>query len=191
MRKLAIGAGWLVLLPLSLVAQQTPQAELFTGYSYARMEEEDLHGWNGSIAGNINKNLAIVADFSGHYMSSEETVRGLTLEQKLRFHSFMFGPRVSEQPHPRLIPFAHALFGGSRIFVFEKIRTPTGRELSDEDTLTGFAMAVGGGLDFKASDRIAIRVAQAEYFLLRAEEIKHEGARISGGIVFRLGRKED
>ncbi len=51
-------------------------------------------------------------------------------------------------------------------------------------------MALGGGLDLTANDRFFIRLIQADYFLIRADRIKHEGLRVSAGIVLRFGRRE-
>lgn len=56
-----------------------------------------------------------------------------------------------------------------------------------------FAMALGGGVDWKASPRIAVRLFQVEYVLTRfgllGSATNQHNARISGGVVFRFGEQ--
>ena len=109
MRKLVLITGVLVLLPLSLIAQEIPKAELFTGYSLLRMEKTNLHGVNVSLGANINRNLAIVTDFSGNFGSSNERVFGLSSDVDFRSFSFTVGPRAGERFNDRWHVFVHAL----------------------------------------------------------------------------------
>src|SRR5213596_2891209 len=74
MQKFAIGVVFLCLLPLAAMAQDTPKAEVFGGYSYLRVNELsglgiglNLNGWNGSVTGNVNDWFGVKADFSGQY----------------------------------------------------------------------------------------------------------------------------
>ena len=189
MRKQALLAGVFLLLPLSLMAQSTPKADLSLGYSYLRLEETDLHGWNISLAGTINKNLAMVADFSGHYSSDQQTIGSNTFTSDLNAHTFLGGPRVSETVGGKWTPYVHALFGVSRLNASTDARTASGTASSVESSDTGFAMALGGGFDIKASENVSIRLIQGDYFLVRPEGVKSEGARISAGIVLHIGRK--
>ncbi|MCI0389216.1 MAG: hypothetical protein MOB07_10710 [Acidobacteria bacterium] len=131
----------LLFLPLVAVAQEAPKAELFTGYSYLRPEGVNGHGFNGSIAGNINKHFGLVADI-GVYRISDfgESATGVT---------YLFGPRISGRSE-RVNPFIHALFGGARVS-------------DDFGGTNAFAFALGGGLDIKASDSVAFRIAQVDY----------------------------
>src|SRR5262245_24036099 len=45
--------------------------ELFAGYAYLRADSENgranLNGWTLSVEGNLNRSLALVADFDGTY----------------------------------------------------------------------------------------------------------------------------
>jgi hypothetical protein len=148
--------------------QETPAAELSAGYSYFRAGGPDglnLHGGSVSLAGNANRWLGVVGDY-GLYHTQPSGFGGIN------FHSFMAGPRFSYRSSSRVTPFAQVLVGG-----FHGLST------------TGFAWSVGGGLDVKVSEHIAIRPVQAEYMMLRAEgEILNCG-RVSAGIVFRFGRR--
>ena len=187
MRKPTWVAVVFLLLPVSLLAQSTPKADLSLGYSYLRIEEIDLHGWNISLAGRINKNLAMVADASGHYNSEQQTIGGNSFSSDLRLHTFLGGPRVSETVAGKFTPFVHALFGVSRVSSSSDARISGGSSASVENADTGFAMALGGGFDIKASDKVSIRLIQGDFFLVRPDGVKTEGARLTAGIVLHIG----
>jgi len=195
MRNAILAAGLLVFLPLSLLAQAqdpypAPKAEVFAGYSLLRIDGATSNGWDFSIAGNLSNNLGIVADASGHYNRESSVTGAGTTNSRLNFHSFLAGPRLTERRYKWISPFTHALFG------FSRVNGSLGQSLtgvpstSSKNDVSGFAMALGGGLDITADDRFFIRLIQADYFLVRADKIKHEGARISAGILFRFGRRE-
>jgi len=197
MRTVVRRAVWLLLLPLPLMGQYdvaprpTPKAELFGGYSYIRLEGMDLQGWNFSLAGNVNKNLGIVADASGHYNRDTTTDSLGRTESKLNFHTFLAGPRVTERSLKWLTPYAHALFGMTRVNGEVTFTPAGGAAISTNNDQTGFAMTLGGGLDINVSDSVFYRLLQADYYLIRADKLKHEGLRLSAGILFRFGRKTD
>ncbi len=53
-------------------------------------------------------------------------------------------------------------------------------------------MTAGGGIDFKASKRISVRVAQAEYFMTKLPDglnNRQNNLRIGAGVVLRLSGK--
>ena len=160
----------------SALAQDVPKAEVLGAYSWAG---GNFHGWNASLTGNVTKRFGIVADFSGHY--------GSELEGPLRIHqdshSFLFGPRFSFRG-TRLTPFVYALFGATR---FHESVIISGQKLSDSDT--GFSSALGGGLDVKVNDRIAIRAFQLDYFRPNFFGEAHNGGRLAVGVVLHVGKK--
>ena len=49
--------------------------ELFTGYAYLRTDSEhgrtNLKGWTVSVEGNVNRTVALVADFDGLYRRNQ------------------------------------------------------------------------------------------------------------------------
>ncbi|MEK6337185.1 MAG: outer membrane beta-barrel protein [Acidobacteriota bacterium] len=161
---------------VAVMAQEVPKVEIFGGYSWAGA---NFHGWNGSLAGNVTKSFAIVADFSGHYGSELDGVVRINKDA----HSFLFGPKLARRGK-RLTPFAYALFGATR---FHESATIAGQHLSGVDT--GFSMAFGGGLDVKLSDRLALRAFQLDYFRPSFFGEAHNRGRLAFGIVLRLGKK--
>ena len=73
MRNILAAAGLFLFLPLLLLGQEgpgpypAPKAEVFGGYSFVRLEGNSMNGWDFSLAGNVNNNVGIVGEFSGHY----------------------------------------------------------------------------------------------------------------------------
>ncbi|HEV8486476.1 MAG TPA: outer membrane beta-barrel protein [Blastocatellia bacterium] len=203
MKKVLWLIGVALLSSFSAVAQETPKSEVFGGYSYFHSDGGgSLHGWNGSAGVNLNKWLGVVADFSGHYGSSSTSVStaviglpGLSVEASAdsNIHTFLVGPQVSYRKDDRLTPFGHALLGLSR--VHERGTATTTVPLlgtttfNFNDTDTGFAMGLGGGLDVKMTRSVALRLIQADYLMTRLNGNNQNNARISVGFVFRFGAR--
>jgi opacity protein-like surface antigen len=176
LRKALCAMCLVFLASLPAMAQDVPKAEVFGGYSWAG---GNFHGWNASVTGNVNKQLGIVADFSGHYGS--ELDGPILVKQDA--HSFLFGPRFSFRGK-RLTPFVYALFGATR---FHESATIAGQNLFHSDT--GFSSALGGGLDIKVNDRVAIRAFQIDYFRPNFFGEAHNRGRLAFGVVLHLGKK--
>jgi opacity protein-like surface antigen len=164
---------------------------LFGGYSYFRNEGgRGLHGWNGSITANHNKWFGLVVDVSGHYDSQSfrfnDTRGNLSLfDAKTSKHSILVGPRLSYRNKSRAVPFAHILFGVTRVHE-ESTNFSTFFTSIFKRNENGFAGAAGGGLDVGLSKNLALRVIQADYFLTHVNGTQHN-ARASVGLVFRFG----
>jgi hypothetical protein len=204
--------------PLALLAQETPRVEVFTGYSYLRASDSHFqrvnqNGWDLSVAANFSRSFSLVADISNHYGTKGGAFNSTTgaftpIGTGGKGFSFLFGPQVSYRGVPRLTPFARVLFGGMRASKLEMNSTSSGgtdggfgivagplcTALYCVVPATSFAMALGGGLDVKATDRIWIRPFQMDY--VRAEITTGYGTiatqndlRVSAGIVFRFGRR--
>src|SRR5947207_1245557 len=98
MRKLLFVASLLLLLPLAALAQDKPKVEVFGGYSYLRSDDDffsdhlDLHGWNVSATGNLNKWFGVKADFSGHYTS---VTISPGVKADVSGHLFLVGPQFA------------------------------------------------------------------------------------------------
>ena len=207
MRRMLLVVSLFFLLPLCANAQETPSVEVFGGYSYFHTENGgDLHGWNGSVAANLNKWFGLVADVSGHYESRSSnlvvnvpdfpTLPGLPpvefrFKVDTNIHTIMVGPRFSYRKIEKITPFAHALFGVSRTHTEIESRS-TSFESFSSDNNTRFAMAIGGGLDVKLSKSLALRVIQADYVykslgFTRGLFDTHHNFRAGVGLVFRFG----
>jgi opacity protein-like surface antigen len=182
MRKLSLILSLTVLLSINALAQeekkQIPVVELYGGYSYAG---GNFHGWNASITGNVNDWLGLTADISSH---SGEFREGDFFREQQRASSYLFGPRFSIRKARRVTPFVHALFGASHLSTRE---TFFGQTTTASDT--GFGMVLGGGLDVRLNDRVAIRAFQLDYLRTNFFGQGSNRGRLSFGIVFRFGKK--
>lgn len=176
---------WLIpmvlLLSVPLRAQEAapakvPQVEIFGGYAYALAdfgnEDVNLNGWNFSLTENVNSWLGGTADFSGHY--------GQPSGVNVNAHLFLFGPTFTLRKSRSIAPFSHILLGG--------IRADRGF-IGVSESVTKFAAAFGGGLDLRVHEKVAIRLFQADYFVTPFFGQRQDNLRVSGGIVFRLGKK--
>lgn len=148
-------------LPVS--AQDYPKGELFGGYQFTHLEPNlNANGWNASITGNANRWFGVTADFGGAYKNGG------------RIHTVMAGPVFSLRQSEKVTPFAHVLLGAA---------VASGGGTSS----TAFATAVGGGLDVKVNEHVAVRLVQADWLLFRSGGITDKkNARVSAGIVFRF-----
>ena len=175
LKKVFCAMSLIVFALIPATAQEVPKAEVFGGYSWSG---GNFHGWNTSLTGNVTKRFGIVADFSGHYGSELGLVR-----VNQHAHSFLFGPRISFRGK-RLTPFAYGLFGATR---FAESAVINGQRLSAVSN--GFSLAIGGGLDVKVNDRIAIRAFQLDYFRPIINDEPNNRGRLAFGVVLRLGKK--
>src|SRR2546425_4060801 len=188
-----------------------PKVEVFVGYSALGESgsraislgpnasvggDYEGQGFETSIIRNFSKRFGIKGDFSAHF--NNESARGpiaactpacTTVTQnfqlKTRVYNFLAGPEFKARNSTRFTPFAHVLAGvahtsatfttpGSTFNIFLK--------RSD----TGFAMALGGGLDIRATKRVSFR-GQIDYnpvFVHDSNSGTRDFVRISLGVLF-------
>jgi hypothetical protein len=106
---------------------ETPKAELYVGYDYARVSSGDSYNFNGGsgqLTYNVRNWLGIVGDLGGYYTGNGA---------RAGIISYMFGPRITLRRRGRLTPFAQGLFGGARSI--------------DNSPMNVLAMTAGGGVD--------------------------------------------
>ena len=155
----------------------TPRAEAFLGYSYLRVSESgvsaNLNGGSGNIAFNVNDWFGLVADVGGYHLGS---VAGTPVDANL--FTYLFGPRISFRRNERVTPFLQALFGGAHA---------SASAFGGSGSEHAFAWSGGGGLDVRLGRVLAWRLVQAEYLMSRFGGSTQNNARISTGIVFRIG----
>jgi len=117
-----------------------------------------LNGWNASAEMKFLPLIGLVADASGHYGSQNVTdacgfVFGcVPIPDQMTAHMYniLVGPQLSFTLG-RVRPFAHALFGAGHLSENTKARP-----FSASDT--GFAYALGGGIDYKLAGPLRWRV---------------------------------
>jgi opacity protein-like surface antigen len=164
MRKFVIFVT-IVLLPLVLVAQESPKTEVFGGYSYLRNSGNSFNGWEGQGTLNFNRYLGVTVDVSGHYRNAVAftPVTGVSLTATQRLYNFLFGPTLTAR-FGKHAAFGHALFGAAHSSLSAGVSVPIiGGISTNVNSGTAFAMALGGGIDIGLTHRFAIRAAQLDY----------------------------
>jgi opacity protein-like surface antigen len=177
MRRLFLAAALVLVAAHAARAQETPKAELFGGYSYGG---SGSHGWNTSVAGNVNRWFGVVADFGGQYARLE----GPDSSERIRNHTFLFGPRFSARSRSRATPFAHVLLGAGHT---DSRAHEAGFDFHFTDT--SFAAALGGGLDVRLNKRVSARAFQLDYLRSRLFGGTQNKGRLAFGLVFNFGSK--
>ncbi len=168
-------------------------------------------GWSGSFSWRAFRYLDIVGEASGHYGGRSKSTRDtpvterpqggnlfFTLDVAERTHLFLGGPRVVIE-RGRFRPYAHLLAGAahrklSRLFLPDAdlpgcsgIECDIGIDGNNSERSTGsLAWAAGGGLDFRVSDRIDLRLVQADYVRTSFDEGHQADLRLGVGVVFRF-----
>jgi len=171
------------------IAQLPTSGNAFFGYSYsgARVFASgsnigiNANGWEGSVEGKFFPWLGVVADLDWHYGGHSFTTcaptpctpRAVTVNASR--HNLLFGPRASSSKG-RYTPFAELLMGFGH-------QTDSGGGISDSDT--GFAFAVGGGVDYKLIKGVAGRL-QLDSIHNSLFGQGQTNLRISAGIVFKF-----
>jgi opacity protein-like surface antigen len=176
-----------------VVAQDTPRVEVFAGYSNLRNERitrddfatingltptqfkaltgldptpnsgsASLHGFDTSVTAYVTRRFGITGDFSGNFKTETETFFGAPTKVRMRVFNALVGPQVKFCNKGRATPFVRALFGAAH---FRNDSSASLGPLNNRiiDNYTNFAMAVGGGLDVRVSDRISLRLIQVDY----------------------------
>lgn len=175
MRKFLVLIVLVGLFSLTVMAQETPKAEVFGGYQYTHIssggESESFNGWNASVTGNVNKYFGVAGDFSGSY----KTISGVSV----KVYTYTFGPVISLNHEGTFNPFVHALFGGAHL-------SASVSGLGSGGT-NGFTMMMGGGADAKVSPHFAVRLFQADWVYYHFEGVgESKNVRISAGVVARF-----
>lgn len=145
----------------AFAAAQTPASgNVFLGYSYVNASSSalnlvsgrpNLQGWEGSLEGKIFPGMAIVADLSGNYGSETITINPPvgpgpeTVKTTGHQYDALFGARFSAT-FGKFRPFAETLFGVAHMAT------------NNNGTNTSWAVAPGGGIDFRIIRPLAWRV---------------------------------
>ncbi len=162
---------------------ESPKVEVFVGYSAlgeagsrgisfgpnssieANYSAEP--GFETSIIRNFSKRIGIKGDFSAHFNNESGTgpftvctPACTTVTQdfqfKTRVYNFLAGPEFKARNSTRFTPFAHVLGGVAHTSATFTTPGPTFNLLLKKSD-NSFAMALGGGLDIRASKRVSFR----------------------------------
>jgi outer membrane protein OmpA-like peptidoglycan-associated protein len=182
--------------PSLLFAQSnaTPKVEIFGGYSWyhpggtdgaggttgggtttpdatsGSADIPDASGWGAQFTYNLNHWAGLAIDATGHYVDQGSV------------YTVAAGPQFRIRRYDHFTPFGEVLLGFAHW-------APNGAP-DDND----FALMIGGGLDYKVTPRISIRLAQVDYVMTYYNALTPagqnnmlNGVRVQGGVVFNFG----
>ena len=161
-----------------------PKVEVFVGYSALGESgsraisfgpnasvsgDYEGQGFETSIIRNFSKHLGIKGDFSASFNNESGSgpitacTPGCTtvtqnFQLKTRVYNLLVGPEFKARNSTRFTPFAHALGGVAHTSATFTTPGPTLNLLLKKSD-NSFAMALGGGLDIRASKRVSFRAS--------------------------------
>ena len=190
-----------------------PKVEIFTGFSVLGEvlgeNPSEIKFGTGSIGGgyaangfetsvvrNFTRYIGLKGDFSAHFKNDKGsgpitsctpacTTATQDFQLKTRVYNFLAGPEFKARNRTRLTPFAHVLGGFAHSSANFTSPGPT-FNISLKRSDTNFAMALGGGLDIRATKKVSIR-GQMDYnpvFLNDSTRGRRDFLRISLGVLF-------
>ena len=165
-------------------ADDYPKVEVFVGYSalgdansgrritFSPTASTDSGygtetGFETSVIGNFSRHIGIKGDFSAHFGNDSGrspftacTPICATVTQdfkfKTRVYNFLAGPEFKARNSTRFTPFAHVLAGVAHSSATFTSPGPA-VNVNLKNSENSFAMALGGGLDIRASKRVSFR----------------------------------
>jgi len=157
----------------------------------AFIPKQTMHGFNASATVNLTGGFGLTGDFSGHFKTRKlADPLGGFITNKVSIYNVLGGPQYRFAGNSRVLPFVRALAGVANTRSTLDVPSINSR---DDLSSTDFALALGGGVDVRVSDRVALRVFQVDYnpvFLGSGNElgfgnVRADNVRYSFGVVFR------
>lgn len=179
-KKMIVLAAVVMMIGMTAWAQDYPKAEVAVDFTYLHFVPAkasgsvNLWGGGGQFTYNFTKYIGIKADFQGYGSKNHNftfvppaVAVPTTINAQANAFTYLFGPQIKARG--RIEPFGEILFGAAHSNVYANIfKTAAAiRTRSSAPSNNGFAMAVGGGLDFKLSHSIAVRPGEFDYLLTR------------------------
>jgi len=97
------------------------------------------------------------SQFNINEVSPNPPINGLDFVPEVGEKTFLVGPRIPILQYKRLTPYGKVLFGVGRTSTNHAIYQ------TSHNSFNSFAMAYGGGLDYRLTKRINIRIPDIEY----------------------------
>lgn len=151
--------------PATTVDPCAPGSEAFFHTDFRRFfcERRGFNGFDASVTYNVNRYLGLKANVTGHYKSETFVDDDETNAVRERLHQFLFGVQVKNNSRSaRFKPFAHALVGAAH-YTDRNHETAPGVDFAVNDSITSFAMKLGGGIDVRAGRHFDVRVVELDF----------------------------
>jgi len=186
--------------PLAFAQGEFQRGELGVMFSHNRVDtdgafsgapggdsRDGFNGVNIDAGYNFTRYVGAKADFSYHQKSQDFsgiTVGGGTINIDAKLTQFMGGIKLQDNAmETRVRPFAQALVGIGRV---EVDATGAVGFPNFNQSETGFAAAVGGGLDIRVHKNVDFRAIKVEYNPVRIEGETGNNIRLGIGLNFRF-----
>jgi outer membrane protein OmpA-like peptidoglycan-associated protein len=203
MKYLVLSAG--LLIGVCASAQDVPKVEVPVGFSFVNVHPNlapitsfNVFGGGGEFDVNFGNYFGVKADFMGYTQGSGlknqlDNKLGYTGSANGNVFTYMFGPQIKKHTG-KVQPFGEVLVGAAHTNAYANIANAEGETASGSGNNNGFALAAGGGIDFKVNQVISFRPVQVDYLLTRfsANHVANYTAnqnnfRYFAGIVFTFG----
>ena len=178
------GRRWTLVACLLCAPGSARATDLFGGYSVLRLEGQNAHGAALALSFQLGHKLRIAAEATGQ--------SGLVQGEHLREWALLAGPVLAPWRQSWVAPFVHAKAGLVRsrrqLEVFGVTLGAAGVCNGGCPSETVLAAELGGGLDFRLTSRLALRLPQVDYRLTRLDTVDPRRLRFSAGVALRWGR---
>lgn len=188
--------------------QDDPKIEATVVYSYVRATPQNqnhispfsLNGGGADVAFFFNKVIGIKAEIDGYGSATHfftippQYCPSGTCSGNVQGNLFTYnvGPELKFRAG-HFEPFVEVLFGGSHSNLYGNLKADcTGCTVSKSPSNNAWNFVIGGGVDVPVNKKIAIRIAQFDYFLSRfgnnftSGNNNQSNFRFQAGLQFRL-----
>jgi hypothetical protein len=146
-------------------------------------EREGFHGFEAFVKGNVSRYVGLKGSYSFNRKSFDVNggTAATTFDIDADLHQVLGGVEFKDNAkETKVKPFAHVMAG-----VAHARASVDNSTVSFDESENGFAAVVGGGIDFKLSDRVDLRAIQFDYNPIRNSGETSNNFRIGIGIIFR------
>jgi opacity protein-like surface antigen len=124
----------------------------------------DSLGWNSSMTFFFTDRFGLTGDVSGVWRRENQTYLNEPYRAQMEIYNFLAGPQVRFVNDTRWTPYVRAMAGvaySRNRFGARSVAAPVGQNF--DDSSVDFALGLGGGLDYRISDRVSYRILQGDY----------------------------
>jgi opacity protein-like surface antigen len=137
----------------------TPGGTLVTPNS----KRTDSLGWNSSMTFYFTDRFGLTGDVSGVWRRENQTYFNEPYRAQMEIYNFLAGPQVRFVNDTKWTPFVRAMAGVAYSRNRFGARSATAPFQTFDDSSVDFAMGLGGGVDYRISDRVSYRIIQGDY----------------------------
>jgi hypothetical protein len=218
MKCLALVSAALAFTATAPAQNSTPRFEIFGDYSYMQfnptlsgLQSKAFNGGGGGAQINFGRYFGIKGEFQGYGSTNwTDTITATpvvtphggtipigTYTSRANMFTYLFGPTFGVHAS-RFNVYGEVLFGGSNSTGYVNLANAidaNGGTLAVNGSQHPYTMAVGGGVDLKVHQHIALRLGEFDWILTRytnpiTSTNNQNSFRYLGGVVFTFGGEQ-